>query len=211
MTYLQVQETVDAVLLLSGGIESSTLLHLRRSERLAPLFLDYGQRAARLEEKAARTQCALAGLTLAAIDGSDLGRALNAVRPVRFHVPLPQRNLMALAVGVNWAAAHGARRLYLGVNAEDPQSDPSAATPFLAPFGSLMETLSGVRIETPFLACTKTDILRQGLENGVDYALTYSCLRGHRRHCGQCPQCHRRRQAAQAVPMSEPEDFYEHD
>lgn len=211
MASIQGQETIEAVLLLSGGIESSTLLHERHSERLTALFVDYGQRAARMEEKAARAQCAAVGVPLVAIDGSDLGRALNTVRPVRFHVPLPQRNLFGLAVGINWAAALGAQRLYLGVNAEDHLSDPSAAATFLEPFGHLMETLAGVRVETPLRAYSKAGILRQGLAIGLDYASTYSCLRGHRRHCGKCPQCLKRRQAAQAASLSEPEEFYEHD
>ncbi|MHB1951463.1 MAG: 7-cyano-7-deazaguanine synthase [Acidiferrobacteraceae bacterium] len=199
----------DGAVLLSGGIESTTLLHEYRNVLAAALFVDYDQRAARYEAAAAREQCTRVGLPLSVVDARAIGRAVGALRPARFHVPLPQRNLFAIAAGLNWVSAAGGRRLYLGVNADDASHDPSAAPAQLDALAVLLQELSRVQVVAPYLALSKAEVVMRGIPLGVEYRRTYSCLRGRKRHCGRCPQCLARRAAMAAAGIVETDGCYE--
>ncbi|MHB1530184.1 MAG: 7-cyano-7-deazaguanine synthase [Acidiferrobacteraceae bacterium] len=200
---------ITGTLLLSGGIESATLMHDRCGPGLAALFIDYGQRAARQEALAAQRQCDHLGVPMATLDARAIGRDINALRPARFHVPLPGRNLFILGAGVNWALAARATHLYLGVNAEDGERDPSALPGSLARLAAVIGEIAEIRIEAPYLSLSKSEILQRGTGLGVDYMRTYSCLRGRKRHCGRCPQCLARRAAMAGAGIDEHDDFYE--
>lgn len=197
------------ILLLSGGIESTTLLHDRHGPTLAAIFIDYSQRAVRHEALAARRHCDLLGIPMTVLDAHAIGRDINARRPARFHVPLPGRNLFILGAGINWALAARATHLYLGVNAEDGERDPSASPGSLARLAAVIHEVTGIHIEAPYLSFSKSEIVRLGIGLGVDYARTYSCLRGRKRHCGRCPQCLARRAAMSRAGIDERNDFYE--
>ncbi len=196
-------------MLLSGGIESTTLLYEFRHHALTALFVDYGQRAARREMLAARGRCDDLGIRMTVLDARALGREIGGLRPVRFHVPLPARNLFAMAAGVNWVSAAGGRYLYLGLNAEDAAHDASAAPHHVGALSDLMEALSGVLVAAPYLSLSKAEVVTRGLGLGVDYGNTYSCLRGRKRHCGRCPQCVARRRAMAHAGAQEESGFYE--
>lgn len=199
------------VILLSGGVESSTLLHLDHDEYcVKPLFVDYGQRAAEREYEAAQQQCGIFGLSLLRLDMSPVGRAFRAQQHHALHVPIPHRNLVILSVGLSYASQHGAERLCLALNAEDTHTYASAAAPFVDRFQSLAQTLEPIAISTPLIDKTKADIVRMGQAIGMEYADTYSCLLGYERHCGLCPQCKNRKAAFVMAGVGEPKDFYTH-
>jgi 7-cyano-7-deazaguanine synthase len=197
------------VILLSGGIESTTLLHREAARRaLLPLFIDYGQRAAQQELSAARHQCELLGLELKALDMSRTGEGFREGQSKKLHVPLPHRNLVALSLALSYATQMEANGVLIALNREDTTAYPSASEAFLAQFHSLAATLGSIAIEAPLSHLLKSEIIRAGVEDRIDYSHTYSCLLGYTQHCGQCPQCRNRQGAFHDAGFDEPKGFY---
>jgi 7-cyano-7-deazaguanine synthase len=199
-----------AILLASGGVESTTLLHqlARAGEQLQALFLDYGQRAAPLERRAAEAHCEPLGVELVALDLASVGATFRRGQERKHHVPLPHRNLVALSLGLSYATNLGATKLYLAVNHGDTLDYPSASHAFLAQFRLTCGLLGGVELRTPFVSLAKHEVVRRGVALGVDYGTAYSCLLGQPVHCGRCPQCRKRRAAFAEAGVGEPADFY---
>lgn len=196
------------VLLLSGGVESATLLHQHRAEDLRAVFIDYGQRAARAERAAAQWQCRAAGVGLVDLDMRAVGDAFRAGQSQKWHVPLPHRNLVALSLGLSYATQVQARVLYLALNADDALAYPSASREFVTAFQATARALGEVSLATPYAAFSKAQVIAHGLQLGVDYVHTYSCLLGHARQCGRCPQCLKRRAAFAEAGAVEPPETY---
>lgn len=197
------------MILLSGGIESTTLLHQEHGAgtRLWPLFVDYGQRAARRERHCAQAQCDALGIPLKIFDISAVGETLRADSERKLHVPLPHRNLPILALAASYAGHRGANRLYLALNREDLSAYPSAGTGFLERFDQMLKTLGPLQADAPLKHLGKTDIIRHGLALGVDYAKSYSCLLGYELQCGGCPQCVKRREAFAGAGVQDPAGY----
>ena len=202
-----------AVLLLSGGLDSYTAGAVARSEgyEVYALTVRYGQRH-RCETEAARRVAAALGvagqlqldLDLRGIGGS----ALTADRPVPRDrdlaapdIPItyvPARNTIFLALALGWAEVLEARDIVIGVNALDYSGYPDCRPEFIHAFESLaaLATRAGVegarfRVQTPLIALTKGEIIRRGLELGLDYALTHSCYdpAPDGSPCGRCDSC----------------------
>ena len=200
---------MNSVLLLSGGVESVTLLYTQyRHHPICAVSIDYAQRAAKEEQAAARWHCAQLGVKLQILDLAAVGTAFRAGQTLKLHVPLPHRNLVALSLGLSYATQIHAQRLYLALNQEDTSAYPSASHAFITQFQALARTLGEIDIATPFIGLSKTEIIQNGQTLKVDYTRTYSCLRGGPQHCGRCPQCQKRRAAFQAAGVAEPDDFY---
>lgn len=199
-----------SILLLSGGVESATLLHqlAQSGELVQGLFLDYGQRGAGEERRAAEAQCTPLGVELVALDLARVGATFRRGQERKAHVPLPHRNLVALSLGLSYAANLGAKRLYLAANREDTRAYPSSSHAFLAQFRLLAGLLGDTELRTPYLDLSKADVVRRGRSLGVDFDSTYSCLLGYPVHCGRCPQCLKRREAFRAAGVEEPAGFY---
>ncbi len=198
------------VVLLSGGVDSVTLVHALAADGvpIQALFLDYGQRGARLERVAAEYHCEPQGVELVALDFSSVGEQFRNVQPRKANIPLPHRNLVALSLGLSFAANLGARKLYLALTMEDTLASPSASHTFLAQFRLLCGLLGDVQFATPFVDMSKAEVIRRGDKLGVDYAATYSCVVGQPVHCGRCRQCIGRREAFREASVDEPQDFY---
>ncbi len=199
-----------SVLLLSGGVESVTLLHqlAEAGEALQALFIDYGQRAAAHERAAAEGNCARLGVELVPLDLAQVGEVFRRGQERKSHVPLPHRNLVALSLGMSYATNLDAGRLYLAANQQDTVDYASSSHAFLAQFRLMCGLLGDVQLATPLVGLTKTEIVARGMSLGVDYATTYSCLLGYPLHCGRCPQCTKRRAAFHEAGYEEPEGFY---
>lgn len=197
-----------SVLLLSGGIESATLLHLlARKGRVHPLFIDYGQRAAAREREAARAQCAALGLSLCELDMVAVGEGFRAGQERRLHVPLPHRNLVIASLAISYAAQQQATTVALALNREDTAAYASASSAFVERLRALARTLDAIDITTPLLDRSKSEIIALGLERGVDYRHSYSCLLGYPQQCGACPQCEKRRAAFAELGLHDPAGF----
>ncbi len=203
----------DAVVLLSGGLDSYTAAAIAKAEgfRLFALTIRYGQRHARELEAARQVAAALdvarhveLDVDLSAFGGSSLTSAMAVPkdRPIDAReIPstyVPARNTVFLSLALGWAEVVGARDLFIGVNALDYSGYPDCRPEFIAAFERLaaLATAAGVqggsfRIHAPLQHLTKAEIIRTGLDLGLDYGLTHSCYDpdAHGRPCGRCDSC----------------------
>ena len=205
-----------AVILLSGGLDSATVLAIAKTEgyELFALSFSYGQRHAWELEAAKRVaasigvvQHRIAEIDLRAFGGSALtdniavpkGRAPEEMSrgiPITY---VPARNTIFLSFALAWAEVLGASDIFLGVNALDYSGYPDCRPEFIAAFEKManLATKAGVegrqdlRIHTPLIALTKAQIIARGRELGVDYGLTSSCYDPSPTGapCGQCDSC----------------------
>jgi 7-cyano-7-deazaguanine synthase len=202
-----------AVVLLSGGLDSYTAAAIARAQRFAlfALTIHYGQRHAR-EVEAARVVARALGaerhleleVDLRAIGGSSLtsDAAVPRERDLESaEIPstyVPARNTIFLSLALGWAEVLDARDIVIGVNALDYSGYPDCRPEFIGAFERLanLATKAGVegasfRVHTPLLTLGKADIIRRGLELGLDYGLTHSCYDPSPggRPCGACDSC----------------------
>jgi 7-cyano-7-deazaguanine synthase len=202
-----------AVVLLSGGLDSYTAAAIARAQRFAlfALTIQYGQRHAR-EVEAARAVARALGterhleleVDLRAIGGSSLtsDAAVPRERDLESaEIPstyVPARNTIFLSLALGWAEVLDARDIVIGVNALDYSGYPDCRPEFIGAFERLanLATKAGVegasfRVHTPLLTLGKADIIRRGLELGLDYGLTHSCYdpSPDGRPCGACDSC----------------------
>ncbi len=205
-----------AVILLSGGLDSATVLAIARAEgyELYALSFSYGQRHAWELEAAKRVAASIgvaehrvATIDLRAFGGSALtadiavpkGRALEEMShgiPITY---VPARNTVFLSYALAWAEVLGASDIFLGVNALDYSGYPDCRPEYIAAFEKManLATKAGVegrqklKIHTPLIAMTKAQIIATGIELGVDYGLTSSCYdpSPSGAPCGQCDSC----------------------
>jgi 7-cyano-7-deazaguanine synthase len=202
-----------AVVLLSGGLDSYTAAAIAKAQRftLFALTIDYGQRhtreigAARAVARALRVERHLElSVDLRAIGGSSLtsdaavphDRDLQAAGIPSTYVPA--RNTIFLSLALGWAEVVGAGDIVMGVNALDYSGYPDCRPEFVAAFERLADlaTRAGVegghfRVHTPLISLGKADIIRRGLDLGLDYGLTHSCYDPSPagRPCGTCDSC----------------------
>jgi 7-cyano-7-deazaguanine synthase len=211
-----VAPTPRAVVLLSGGLDSTTLLALARREGFAvhALTFRYGQRHA-VEIEAARRVAARGGaaehriveVDLRAFGGSALTADIavpkdRAPADMGHDIPItyvPARNTIFLSFALAWAEVLGAADIFIGVNALDYSGYPDCRPEYIAAYEGManlatkaaVEGRQRVRIHTPLIGMTKAEIIRRGLELDVDYALTLSCYdpAADGAACGRCDAC----------------------
>ncbi|MDD3432249.1 MAG: 7-cyano-7-deazaguanine synthase QueC [Tepidiphilus sp.] len=219
----------NAVVLLSGGLDSSTVLAIARTEGFRPYALSvaYGQRhdaelaaAARVAQALGAVEHRVARVDLGVFGGSALTDAAIAVPetpsegiPVTY---VPARNTVLLSVALAWAEVIGAYDIFIGVNAVDYSGYPDCRPEFIAAFEALanVATKAGVegarfRVHTPLMRLSKAEIIRRGLELGVDYALTVSCYQADEmgRACGRCDACRLRAQGFAKAGVPDPTPY----
>lgn len=222
-----------AIILLSGGLDSATVLAIARAGGYAchALSLDYGQRHAAELAAAARVAARLGAvehrvmrLGLGEIGGSALTDARIAVPetptagiPVTY---VPARNTVMLALALAWAEVLGARDIFIGVNAVDYSGYPDCRPEFIAAFEQTanLATRAGtegarLRIHAPLQTLSKAAIIRRGRELGVDYAATVSCYQATAdgRACGRCDACRLRRQGFADAGVADPTPYVDRD
>ena len=216
----------QAVVLLSGGLDSATALAIAREQGFAchALSVDYGQRHA-AELDAARRVARAGGarehrimrVDLAGIGGSALTDPDIAVPespsqgiPVTY---VPARNTIMLALALAWVEVLGARDVFIGVNVIDASGYPDCRPEFIESFGRLaaLATRAGVegrpcRIHTPLIGWTKAEIILEGTRLGVDYGQTVSCYQADAagKACGRCDACRLRRAGFAAAGIADP-------
>jgi len=216
------------VVLLSGGLDSATVLAIARSEGFAchALSFDYGQRhraelhaAENLADALGAAEHRVLPIDLSAFGGSALTDDTIAVPtegvvagviPVTY---VPARNTVFLSLALAWAEVLAARDIFIGVNAVDYSGYPDCRPEFIAAFTRLanLATRAGVEgesftIHTPLVELAKSEIIRTGLALGVDYARTVSCYQptSDGRACGVCDSCRLRRTGFADAGISDP-------
>ena len=219
-----------AVVLLSGGLDSATALAIAKADGFTPYALSfrYGQRHA-VELDAAREVAAAQGVTRHVIADIDLrvfgGSALTDDLDVPHHsnaddlgdgIPVtyvPARNTVFLSFALAWAETLGAADIFIGVNALDYSGYPDCRPEYIRAYEQMANLATkagvegrGLRIHTPLIDLTKAQIIRRGLDLGVDYSLTHSCYDPDAagRACGTCDSCLIRRRGFAEAGMEDP-------
>lgn len=208
-------DLTKAVVLLSGGMDSATCLAIARAEGFAcyALSFDYGQRHT-AELGAAVAVARAVGVSAHQLLRMDLGTiGGSALTDDRIDVPetasdeipityVPARNTVFLSFALGWAEVLDADRIYVGVNAVDYSGYPDCRPEYIDAFQRVADlatrrSVEGnpIRIETPLIDLSKSDIVRRGKELGLDYGMTVSCYQadGDGRACGVCDACRLRR------------------
>jgi 7-cyano-7-deazaguanine synthase len=219
-----------AVILLSGGLDSTTCGAIARQEgfRLFALSVDYGQRhkfelqaAARVARWLGVEEHVVVAVNLARFGGSALtdrievpkdrtGEAMESEIPVTY---VPARNTVLLSLALAYAETRRSGDIFIGVNAVDYSGYPDCRPEFIEAFARLanVATKAGVggspmTVHTPLIRMTKAQIIRQGLELGVDYGLTYTCYdpAPDGAPCGRCDACILRRKGFAEAGVPDP-------
>lgn len=201
------------IILLSGGVESSTLLHVTASKEdctITGLFCDYGQRAAQHELRACEAQCEQAHVRdLVRVDLTGVANAFQKRSKERRHMPLHHRNAVLLSVALSLAGQEDTDRISVAICKDDIKWYPSASVDFIRAFQDVGQTLDGVRIEAPLEKLTKREVIQLGETVGVPWGSTWSCMIGRGNgHCGRCVQCRARKRAFDEAGVVESEGFY---
>lgn len=217
-----------AVVLLSGGLDSATVLALALREGYAchALSVDYGQRHRVELDAAVRVACALGAaqqktvrIDLTAFGGSALTDAHIAVPtagvqkdviPVTY---VPARNTIMLSLALAWAEVLSAQDLFFGANAVDYSGYPDCRPEYMRAFERMANFATKAAVEghrltlhTPIIAMSKAQIIGLGVKLGVDYGLTVSCYQADAegRACGVCDSCRLRRAGFEAAGVADP-------
>ena len=221
--------TKRAVVLLSGGLDSATVLALARAagRECYALSVSYGQRHQSELNAAARVAHALGArehrimhVNLGRIGGSaltdlsiDVPNAPSAGIPVTY---VPARNTIMLSLALAWAEVAQATEIHIGVNAVDYSGYPDCRPEYVAAFEKLaaLATKAGVEgaplaIRAPLIRMSKADIIREGVRLGVDFGLTVSCYQAdsHGRACGSCESCRLRRAGFATAGVPDPTNY----
>ncbi|MCE5249276.1 7-cyano-7-deazaguanine synthase QueC [bacterium] len=207
--------TKKAVVLLSGGIDSSTTLAIACHEGYEPYVISfgYGQRhaceldsARRVAESMNAARMIVVDLDLRQIGGSALTGDIDVPKnrsdaDISRSIPVtyvPARNTIFLSIALGWAESLGAHDIFIGVTAVDYSGYPDCRPEFIKAFETManLATRDGVEgsrftIHTPLINMTKAQIIRKGIELGVDYSLTHSCYdpAPDGCACGSCDSC----------------------
>lgn len=223
-------EPMNAVVLLSGGLDSATVLAMARQQGYACycLSLDYGQRHRAELDAAARVAAALGArahrvvkLDLAAFGGSALTDTSIAV-PVDGIEPgipvtyVPARNTILLSLALAWAEVLAARHIFFGANAVDYSGYPDCRGEFVSAFQHMANLATKAAVEgasltvhAPIIELSKAEIIKRGTTLGVDYGLTVSCYQADAagRACGACDSCRLRRAGFEAAGVTDPTHY----
>lgn len=201
----------DALMVLSGGMDSVTMLHDFIDTIALAVYFHYGSNHERREAECARQQCAIAGIELieidlafmsrhftsALLDGADAIPDADYATDNMLATVVPFRNGIMLSVAAGLAESRGLKAVMIANHSGDHAVYPDCRPAFVDAMASAIRlgTYASVELRAPYTGLSKSDIARRGKAIGVDYTLTYSCYRGGERHCGTCATCRERRQA----------------
>ena len=219
-----------AVILLSGGLDSATVVAMARAEGYScyTMSFDYGQRhraeldaAARVARDLGGIDHKVIGLNLDGIGGSaltdssiDVPEAPSEGIPVTY---VPARNTVFLSLALGWAEVLDAQDIFIGVNAVDYSGYPDCRPEFVEAFEVManLATKAGVEgkpfsIKAPLQNLSKAQIVQVGIQLGVDYSLTVSCYQAddQGRACGKCDSCRLRADGFAAAGIKDPTRYF---
>ena len=223
-----------AVILLSGGLDSATTLAIAQNDGFTPygLTFSYGQRhqfeigaSQKIAEACNLTDHIITEIDLRAFGGSALtddidvpkDRSENTMSgsiPVTY---VPARNTIFLSFALAWAEVLQSNDIFLGVNSMDYSGYPDCRPEYIQSFQSManlatkagVEGAQSITIHTPLISMTKEEIIRKGLELGVDYSLTHSCYDPDKagNACGRCDSCSIRLKGFQEAGTADPINY----
>lgn len=221
---------MKSVILFSGGLDSTTLLALAlsRKENVYPLTISYGQRHD-VEIKKAKeilkkynieNKYNVITQDLSFLKGCSLINSdLKVPEKASDEIPstyVPARNIIFLSIATSYAEAVGAGKIYIGVNAIDYSGYPDCRPEFIEAFqtainrGSKYAIEHGIEIESPLLNLSKAEIIKTGIELGVDYSITHSCYNPsfNGKACGKCDSCRLRHKGFIDAGIEDPTIYF---
>ncbi len=201
----------DSVIVLSGGMDSTTLLHERKEQIALAVTFDYGSKHNAREIECARKNCEMLGIehiviplefmeksfkSSLLIGGEEIPEGHYADENLKSTV-VPFRNGIMLSIAAGLAESRGLKKVMLANHGGDHAIYPDCRPGFVDAMSEAIKqgTYDGIVIDAPYTNITKSDIARIGKRIGVDYNLTYSCYKGGEKHCGKCGTCVERMEA----------------
>lgn len=214
----------DSVIVLSGGMDSVTLLYDRRNEIALAVTFDYGSNHNRREAEFARMHCERLGIEHILIPlefihryfKSSLLEGADAVPEGHYEsdnmksTVVPFRNGIMLAIACGIAESRGLKHVMIANHSGDHAIYPDCRAGFVDAMSAAMSagTYDGVTVVAPYTNISKTDIARRGAMLGIDYAETYSCYKGGAKHCGKCGTCVERKEALRDAGIEDKTEYF---
>lgn len=215
----------DSVIILSGGMDSVTLLHEYKERIALAVTFDYGSNHAKKEIAFAKEHCTELGIEhiiipLAFIHDyfkSSLLEGAEAIPEGNYDdenmksTVVPFRNGIMLSIACGLAESKGLHRVMIANHGGDHAIYPDCRQAFIESMSAAMQngTYEGVSVFAPYTNITKSDIARHGAEIGVDYRKTWSCYKGGDKHCGKCGTCTERKEAFKEAGVEDPTEYEE--
>ena len=210
---------MKALLIYSGGLDSTTLLYEYRDSIALAVTFDYGSKHNAREIACARENCERLGIRQLVIplgfigqyfksdlllSGGEIPEGSYADENMKSTV-VPFRNGIMLAVAAGLAESYGLDAIMLANHSGDHAIYPDCRPAFIDAFAAAVEagTYNGVKVISPYCQITKRDIALRGKALGIDYSLTYSCYKGGEKHCGKCGTCTERKEALEGFDPTE--------
>ncbi len=210
----------DSVIVLSGGMDSVSLLHDYKDRIALAVTFDYGSNHNAREIACARENCRRLGVEHLVIPLEFMGRYFNSsllsggdAIPEGHYTSenmkstvVPFRNGIMLAVACGLAESRGLKKVMLANHSGDHAIYPDCRQGFVDAMSEAMRqgTYDSIGIFAPYTSLTKDEIAARGAAAGVDFSLTYSCYKGGERHCGRCGTCVERREAFELAGVADP-------
>ncbi len=220
---MSMENMKDSIIVLSGGMDSTTLLHEYKERIALAVTFDYGANHNEREINCARINCERLGIRHIVIPLSFMGKYFKssllsgadaipeghyAAENMKSTV-VPFRNGIMLSIACGLAESNGLKYVMIANHSGDHAIYPDCRAPFIDAMSQAMQhgTYDGVTIIAPYTNITKGDIARRGKAVGVDYALTYSCYKGGAKHCGKCGTCVERKEALADAGIADPTEY----
>lgn len=210
----------DSVIILSGGMDSVTLLHYRKERIALAVSFDYGSNHNEREIECAKKQCEMLGIEHLVIPLEFMGKYFrSSLLEGADKIPeghyaadnmkstvVPFRNGIMLSIACGLAESRGLLHVMMANHGGDHAIYPDCRPEFVKAMGDAMRngTYDGVDISAEFTDISKSDIAALGKRLGVDYSLTYSCYKGGEKHCGKCGTCVERMEAMAEAGIEDP-------
>ena len=213
----------DSVIIVSGGMDSITLLYDRKEHIALGISFDYGSNHNAKEIPLARMHCERLGIKHITIPlefmhqyfKSSLLEGADAIPEGHYadanmkSTVVPFRNGIMLSVAIGIAESNGLKHVLIANHGGDHAIYPDCRPAFIDAIGQAAEagTYVGVTVEAPYTDITKTDIARRGAALGIDYAETWSCYKGGDKQCGRCGTCVERKEALREAGISDTTEY----
>ena len=213
----------DAVIITSGGMDSTTMLYEYKDEIALAITFDYGSTQNGRERRCAVMHCERLGIKHLIIPldfmhkyfKSALLESADAIPDGNYNdenmksTVVPFRNGIMLAIACGIAESNGLHRVMIANHAGDHSIYPDCRSPFIEAMSTAMMTgtYEGVKVYAPYTDLSKAEIARHGAALGLDYSETYSCYKGGEKHCGTCGTCTERRQALREAGIDDPTEY----
>lgn len=215
----------DGIIVLSGGMDSVTMLYEFASEIKVAVSFDYGSKHNAKEIPFAALHCQQLGIQHIVIPldfmtryfkssllmgGEDIPEGNYDDENMKSTV-VPFRNGIMLSVAAGLAESHGLKRLFIANHFGDHAIYPDCRAGFIKAMSEAVSegTYEHIRIEAPYTGINKTDIAKRGAKLGINYAETWSCYKGGEKHCGKCGTCMERKEAFREAGLTDPTIYEE--